>query len=90
MSEMLLPEDLDSHTPADVNVMRTAGVQFRYPDGTPRPDPVTVDFGRLIRRDSLVTRPPAYITAGHQVLGWVEDIGGVWRYARTRVAHLVG
>jgi hypothetical protein len=73
-----------------INVMRRAGVEFRYPDGTPRPGPVAVDFGRLIRRDSLVTRPPAYITTGHQVLGWLEDVGGIWRYARTRVAQLVG
>ncbi|WP_214107109.1 hypothetical protein [Acrocarpospora catenulata] len=35
-----------------IQVMGRARVRF------PRPDPVTVDFARLLRRDTLVTRPP--------------------------------
>ncbi|MGE5763624.1 MAG: hypothetical protein ACM3ZF_07055 [Mycobacterium leprae] len=52
-----------------IRVMRCAGVEFRFPDGsTPRPDPVTVDFDRLLRRDTLDTRPPQNLTSGLRLL----------------------
>ncbi len=56
-----------------VNVMRGAGVQFHRPDGTQRPDPVTVDFDWLISQDTLVNRPPGNVTATLDVLAWGED-----------------
>ncbi|WP_007513275.1 hypothetical protein [Pseudofrankia saprophytica] len=57
-----------------INLMRHhAGVVFRYPDGRPRPDPVTVDFARLIRRDTLIKRPPGNIQAGLDLLGWADQ-----------------
>jgi len=56
-----------------IQVMRRAGVEFRMPDGTVRPDPVTVDFTRLIRRDTLVTRPPQNLTSTLGILGWADE-----------------
>ncbi|HMA46005.1 MAG TPA: hypothetical protein VKP11_02160, partial [Frankiaceae bacterium] len=57
-----------------IRVMRRAGVEFRFPDGsTPRPDPVTVDFDRLLRRDALVSRPPQNLRAGLRLLGWGDE-----------------
>ena len=43
-----------------INVMQAAGVPFYWGDGkTPRQPPVRVDFGRLVRLDSLMGRLPA-------------------------------
>lgn len=56
-----------------VNVMRVAGVEFHQANGAPRPDPVTVDFERLIRRDTLVRTPPQNLTPGLEVLGWADE-----------------
>ena len=50
--------------------MRVAGVDFRHPDGSPRPDPVTVDFDRLILRDTLIKRPPQNLRPGLSTLAW--------------------
>ncbi len=55
-----------------VNIMRLAGVEFRHLDGTVRPDPVLVDFDRLIRRDTLINQPPGNLTSGFEVLAWAE------------------
>jgi hypothetical protein len=55
------------------NIMRMAGVEFRTPLGTARPDPVAVDFDRLIRRDTLVRTPPQLLTKGVEILGWADD-----------------
>jgi hypothetical protein len=57
-----------------IDVMVRAGVQFYRPDGqTLRSGPIRVDFARLIRRDTLLTRPPANVTEGLQVLGWADE-----------------
>ncbi len=57
-----------------VNLMRNqAGVVFRYPDGQPRPDPITVDFTRLIQRDTLINQPPSNIKSGLDFLGWADQ-----------------
>ncbi|SOR84420.1 MULTISPECIES: hypothetical protein [Streptomyces] len=52
--------------------MRRAGVEFRHPDGSLRADPVTVDFARLIRRDTLINQPPGNLASGLDALAWVE------------------
>ncbi len=57
-----------------IRVMERAGVVFRLPDGTPRPSPVQVDWDWLIRRDTLVTNPPANVTSGLGVLGWADEV----------------
>ena len=56
-----------------VDVMRLADVQFRTPAGTPREDPVLVDFDRLVRRDLLTRRPPQNITSALDLLGWADE-----------------
>jgi hypothetical protein len=63
-----------------IGVMRLAGVEFFHPDGrTPRPDPVRVDFGRLIRRDTLVNGPPGNLRSGLGILGWADQAADVVR-----------
>jgi len=65
-----------------IRVIRRAGVEFRFPDGTtPRPDPITVDFTRLIRRDTLITRPPQNLTSGLGILGWGDEALDIIRRA---------
>jgi hypothetical protein len=56
-----------------IGVMRRAGVEFRRPDGSARTDPVTVDFDRLLRRDTLVNHPPQNLGSGLKVLAWAEE-----------------
>ena len=56
-----------------VTLMARAGVPFRTPDGAPRPDPVEVDFERLLGRDTLVRRPPQNITSTLGLLGWADE-----------------
>ena len=58
--------------------MERAGVVFRHADGSARPGPVRVDVGRLIRRDTLLTRPPGNVTSGLDVLGWADEVAGVF------------
>ncbi len=56
-----------------INVMRLAGVEFFQGQGALRTDPVTVDFGRLLIRDSLVLRPPQLLDAALGTLGWADQ-----------------
>jgi len=63
-----------------INIMQTAGIVFRHPNGTIRTGPVAVDFDRLIRRDTLVQRPPQNLMAGLHLLGWADEtLGWVMR-----------
>jgi len=57
-----------------INIMRLAGVVFRQPDNaTDRTDPVMVDFDRLIRRDTLIRKPPQNLSPGLKTLGWADE-----------------
>jgi hypothetical protein len=56
-----------------INVMRLAGVRFRYPDGTERPDPVRVDFRRLLQEDTLISDPPRSLSADLRLIGWLDE-----------------
>jgi hypothetical protein len=56
-----------------INVMRLAGVEFTHGSGALRSDPVTVDFDRLILRDSLVRQPPQNLTPSLDILGWADE-----------------
>jgi hypothetical protein len=56
-----------------INTMSTAGVTFHDPSGRPRVGPVAVDFDRLIRRDTLVHRPPQVLDSALDVLGWADE-----------------
>jgi hypothetical protein len=63
-----------------IDIMVRAGVTFYQPDGqTPRIGPVRVDFTRLIRRDTLLTHPPANVTDGLRVLGWADEVLDAFR-----------
>lgn len=61
-----------------IRVMEVAGVEFRLPDGTPRPGPVGVDMARLVRRDTLLTHPPGNIGSGLDVLRWADEVAGLF------------
>lgn len=56
-----------------IKVMELAGVAFSGRDGQPRPGPVTVDFERLLRADTLVSHPPASISNSLSLLGWLDE-----------------
>lgn len=56
-----------------INIMHRAGVQFRHPNGTTRTDPITVDFDRLVRRDTLLRTPPQNLAPGLRMLGWADE-----------------
>jgi hypothetical protein len=68
-----------------INIMRLAGVQFRRPDNlTPRPDPVIVDFDRLIRRDSLITKPPGNVALDLSIYRWADEVASLMKYLSFR------
>jgi hypothetical protein len=55
-------------------VIQRSGVQFYRPDGvTLRLGPITVDFDRPVRRDTLLTRPPQNVTSGLATLAWADE-----------------
>jgi len=56
-----------------INIMDRAGVRFLNAKGALRSSPVTLDFARLIRRDSLVRRPPQNLRPGLDMLGWADE-----------------
>jgi hypothetical protein len=56
-----------------MSIMERAGVEFRNARGALRSSPVTVDFARLIRRDTLVRRPPQNLRPGLEMLGWADE-----------------
>jgi hypothetical protein len=66
-----------------MTVMRRAGVAFFGPNGGQRDDPVTVDFARLLRLDTLVQHPPQNITSTLDVLGWADEAFGWSKRALT-------
>ena len=55
------------------NVMARAGVVFRSRGDTPRPTPVRVDFGRLVRLDSLISHPPVSLGSDLRLIGWLDE-----------------
>jgi hypothetical protein len=56
-----------------ISIMRLAGVEFRHENGQPRSDPITVDFDRLILRDTLIRQPPQNLKPGLDMLGWADQ-----------------
>ncbi|WP_241384909.1 hypothetical protein [Rhodococcus sp. CH91] len=62
-----------------IDVMVRAGVEFRSPNGTVRSGRVSVDFERLLRRDTLVRSPPQNIDSTLAILGWLDEILDVLR-----------
>jgi hypothetical protein len=56
-----------------INIMTRAGVTFRDPNGGVRTGPILVDFDRLLRRDTLVRRPPQLLDPALDLLGWADE-----------------
>jgi hypothetical protein len=57
-----------------INIMRRAGVSFYQADGrTLRDEPVTVDFQRLLWRDTLLAAPLRLVGSGLEILGWADE-----------------
>jgi hypothetical protein len=56
-----------------IKVMRTAGVEFFDRQGKRREGAVEVDFDRLLRADTLISKPPASITSSLGLLGWLDE-----------------
>jgi lysophospholipase L1-like esterase len=68
-----------------IKVMHLAGVEFRNPDDSCRPGTPAVDFDRVIRRDTLVTTPPAVIDSSLGIVSWADEALDVVR--RTLTFH---
>jgi len=56
-----------------ISILSSAGVEFRDRHGSPRTGPITVDFDRLLRADTLVSDPPISITGSLGLLGWLDE-----------------
>lgn len=56
-----------------IAIMNLAQVEFRWPDGTPKHAPGTVDFSRVLASDTLICRPPKSLTGQMATLGWLDD-----------------
>ncbi|MGY1810517.1 hypothetical protein ACI8AF_24365 [Blastococcus sp. SYSU D00669] len=63
-----------------VSIMSAAGVAFHDASGRRRAEPVLIDFAGLLRRDTLVRRPPQLLDSALGLLGWAdENLGWVTR-----------
>ncbi len=56
-----------------INIMRIANVEFFQGSGALRTDPVTVDFNRLVLRDTLLLHPPGNLTSTLDIMGWADE-----------------
>jgi len=56
-----------------IDIMQSAGVAFRARDGSPREGPVRVDFGRLLRADTLLSDPPPSVSPTLSLLAWLDE-----------------
>lgn len=65
-----------------ITIMANAGVAFQRPDGTRRAEPITVDFARLLQRDTLVRTPPSNLNQGLGIAAWLERTVRLFERAR--------
>jgi hypothetical protein len=75
-----------------ISVMRQAGVMFRTPLGALRPEPVEVNFSRLIQRDTLVRIPPGLLDDAIGIMNWLDGwigISGILRSIHGRSADIL-
>ena len=56
-----------------IRVMGLAGVVFHDAAGRPRPAPVTVDFARLIREDTLISDPPRSVASTLDLIARIDE-----------------
>jgi len=54
-------------------IMQHAGVPFPDQNGQPRPDPIDIDFPRLVQQDTLITQPPKSIGGDLGALGFANE-----------------
>lgn len=59
-----------------ITIMSRAGVPFYGANGGQRAEPVTVDFARLRRLDTLIDHPPQNIGSTLDVLAWADEAFG--------------
>jgi hypothetical protein len=56
-----------------MNVMQDAGVAFYNRAGTKREPPVSVDWSRLLRLDTLISHPPRSLSSDIALIGWLDE-----------------
>jgi len=56
-----------------IRVMSLAGAVFHDAAGRPRPAPVTVDFARLIREDTLISDPPRSVDSTLDLIRRIDE-----------------
>jgi hypothetical protein len=57
-----------------INVMQAAGVVFNRADGSAQTEPVQIDFGWAIARDTLIHDPLKSLSADLRALGWANEV----------------
>jgi hypothetical protein len=55
-----------------ITIMQKAGVKFYDSNGQPRPEPISIDFTRLINTDTLISKPPRNISSILNLVGWFD------------------
>jgi hypothetical protein len=62
-----------------VNVMSEAGVKFYDQTGAARKAPVTVDFKKLVQRDTLISDPPRSLGSNVALIGSIDEQVDIFR-----------
>lgn len=78
-----------------IRIMEKAGATFLYGDQrTVRTGPIQVDFERVLRLDTLVSKPPPSLDSTMSVLGWMDQALDVFSrlmpHGLRGAAHSVG
>jgi hypothetical protein len=61
-----------------INIMQLAGVKFYQNDGiTERTGKVEVDFGQLVKEDTLIFNPPSAVSPILDFIGWLDGLFGI-------------
>ncbi|OKH17952.1 hypothetical protein NIES593_22595 [Hydrococcus rivularis NIES-593] len=61
-----------------INIMQLAGVEFYESDGiTKKTGKIEIDFARLIKEDTLISKPPAAVSAILDSIGWLDSMTGI-------------
>jgi hypothetical protein len=68
-----------------MNIMYAAGVAF--PKAAPgAPNPPTLDWGRTIARDTMISAPPISLGADLRTIGWLDEVIEVFQHLFRRGA----
>jgi hypothetical protein len=55
-----------------INVMQLAGVEFHDGQDKVRPNPIQIDFGKLIQQDTLISNPPRCVKSVVDRIAWID------------------